>query len=398
MKKNIWIINEYAGSPHHGMEFRHYHLGKQLINWDYSINIISSHYSHLFKKLPEAPSENINGINYTWLKTLNYGASRNKMRVLKWLIFSFKIFTLPFKLKKPDVIIVSPMAPFPILPSWILAKFFKCKLIFEVKDIWPASLIELGGVSPRHPLILLMSWFERFAIKKSDIIVSNLPDYALHIKENLQLNKAVEWISNGVDLIEIEENDPLDEKFSSLIPTDKFLVGYTGSVGIANALEFFCQSAELLSSQKNIFFVIVGDGQEKNTLIKSFGHLDNLLFIDGIPKRQVQGMLKLFNICFIGLKKEKLFRYGVSPNKLFDYMFSAKPIIYAIDSGNINLVDLSNCGLSIRAECAESISSACLKLFGMSESERSKLGGNGKRYVLDNFTYEKLSQSYAKFL
>jgi glycosyltransferase involved in cell wall biosynthesis len=398
MKKNIWIINDYAGSPHHGMEFRHYYLGKQLIKLDYSINIISSNYSHLFKKLPEFSSENIDGINYFWLKTLNYGSSQNKMRVLKWFIFSLKLFFLPFKLKKPDVIIVSPMAPFLIVPSWILAKFYSSKLIYEVKDIWPDSLIEHGGISPRHPLILVMYWFEKFALNRSDIIVSNLPNYGQYVTKRLKFNKPFEWISNGIDLDELSNNEPLEKSFCSRIPKDKFVIGYTGSVGLANSLEYFCKSAEILRNNKNICFVIVGDGGQKNNLIYSFGHLDNLIFIEGIPKRQVPNMLDLFDACYAGLSKKQIYKYGVSLNKIFDYMFSAKPIIYAIDSGNINLVDLSNCGLSIRAECAESISSACLKLFGMSESERSKLGGNGKRYVLDNFTYEKLSQSYAKFL
>ena len=96
MGKNIWIINEYAGSPYHGMEFRHYYLGKELVKLGHSVNVVSSSYSHLFKKLPEKSQENIDGINYVWLKTLNYGDSHNKKRVLKWFIFSYEIFFLPF--------------------------------------------------------------------------------------------------------------------------------------------------------------------------------------------------------------------------------------------------------------------------------------------------------------
>jgi glycosyltransferase involved in cell wall biosynthesis len=398
MNKNIWIINDYAGSPYHGMEFRHYYLGKELIKLGCSVHIISSNYSHLFNKLPEESKENIDGIDYLWLKTLNYGNSHNKKRALKWFIFAFRLFSLPFKLKKPDVIIVSPMAPFPIAPSWVLTKIFKCKLIYEVKDIWPLSLVELGGISSSHPFIVLMGWFEKFAVKNSDVVVSNLPNYGEHVKKNLKLSKTVEWISNGVDLGELEKNDPLEERFSSRIPKDKFVVGYTGSIGVANALDFFCQSAELLRNHKNIVFVIVGEGQEKNTLINSYKHLDNLLFIDGIPKRQVQGMLNLFNSCFLGLKRESLFRYGVSPNKLFEYMFSSKPVIYAIDSGNINLVEIAKCGLSVEAGNVEAIVSGILKLYRMSASEQIQLGKNGRRYVLENFTYDKLAQSYKQLL
>ena len=396
MSKNIWIINDYAGSPYHGMEYRHYYLGKQLIKLGYSVNVISSNYSHLFNKLPEESKENIDGIDYLWLKTLNYGESHNKKRVLKWLIFSFKIFLLPFKLKKPDVIIVSPVAPFAIVPSWVLAKIFKCKLVFEVKDIWPLSLVELGGINPSHPFIVLMGWFEKFAVKNSDIVVSNLPNYGDHVRNNLQLSKTVEWISNGVDLDELERNDSLEERFRSRIPKDKFVVGYTGTIGLVNDLKFFCESAELLRNHKNIVFVIVGEGQEKNTLVSSYKHLDNLIFIDAIPKRQVPAILGLFDCCFLALPAKNLYKYGVSLNKMFEYMFSGKPLLYAIDSGKINLVDIAKCGVCVEPENVGAIVSGILKLYGMSAGEQFRLGENGKRYVLANFTYDKLAQRYKK--
>ena len=396
--KNIWIINEYAGTPYHGMEFRHYYLGKEFVKLGYKVTVVSSSYSHLFKSLPKKRKENIDGVDYFWLKTFNYGNSHNKKRVLKWFIFMFKCFFLPFKLKNPDVIIVSPMAPFPIFPAWFLAKIYHCKLIYEVKDIWPLSLVELGGFSSKHPLIQLMSWAEKFAIKKSDAIVSNLPNYGEHIKEDLQLSKRFEWISNGVDLDELKNNEPLEEEFQLKIPKDKFIVGYTGTIGVANAIEFLCKSAEFLKNNSDIAFVIVGEGQEKYSLMKSFKSLDNLIFIDAIPKKQVQGMLSLFDICFIGLKKENLFKYGVSPNKLFDYMYSGKPVIYAIDSGDINVVDIANCGVSVEAENVESITSGILKIHTMSVINQLQLGENGKNYVLKNFTYDKLAQFYKKLL
>ena len=109
------------------------------------------------------------------------------------------------------------MAPFSIFPSWILSKIFKSKLIYEVKDIWPLTLIEVGGISSNHPFIVLMRWFEKFAVKNSDTVVSNLPNYNAHVKDNLKVHRAVEWISNGVDLAELKQNEPLDKEFGSRI-------------------------------------------------------------------------------------------------------------------------------------------------------------------------------------
>lgn len=390
MSKNILIINEYAGSPYHGMEFRHYYLGKELTKLGHHVTIISSAYSHLFKNLPKEKNETIDGVEYLWLKTLNYGNSHNKKRVIKWFIFMTKIFFLPFVLKKPDVIVVSPMAPFPILPAWVLSKLYGAKLIYEVKDIWPLSLVELGGFSLNHPFIRVMSWFEKFALNKSDIIVSNLQNYGEHIKE-LGIQRDFSWISNGVDLDEFQQIEPLAQEILRQIPKDKFIVGYTGTVGVANALDSFLDSMQYFSDE-NIVFVLIGDGQEKENLVQKYIH-PNIIFINSISKKQVQSALDLFNVCYIGLKKEALFKFGVSPNKLYDYMFSGKPILYAIESSK-NIVDVSNCGLSVEAENPKSIADGIIRLYEMNKEERAKMGQNGKEYVLEYFTYAKLAKKF----
>ena len=204
MSKNIWIINEYAGSPHHGMEYRHYYMGRKLKEFGYEVTIISSTYSHLFKKCPEPSLENVGGVNYLWLRTFNYGKAHNKKRVLKWFVFSFKLFFLRLSLERPSVIIVSSMAPFPIIPAYLISKMSKAKLIFEVKDIWPLSLVEIGGFELTNPLIKFMSLIEKFALVKSNVIVSNLQNYGKHIKEVLGKNKEFTWISNGVDENELK--------------------------------------------------------------------------------------------------------------------------------------------------------------------------------------------------
>ncbi len=392
--KNIWIINEYAGTPYHGMEFRHYYLAKALVKLGNRVSVVSSSYSHLFKNLPKAKREQIDGVDYLWLRTFDYGDSHDKRRVLKWFLFMLKTAFLPFYLKKPDVIIVSPMAPFPILPAWILAKIYSAKLVYEVKDIWPLSLIELGGFAPSHPFIKFMAWFEKFALTKSDAIVSNLQNYGEHMRKDVGVNRDFTWISNGVDLEELEELEPLAIDVQKQIPKDKFVVGYTGTVGVANALESFCEAAKLLEANENILFVIVGNGQEKERLQQRYGEQRNILFVDAIAKKEVQSMLALFDVCYIGLKREKLFAYGVSPNKLYDYMYSAKPVVYAIDSGKNNIVKTAKCGVSVEAENADAITEGVQKLFAMTEQERKELGKNGHSYILEHFTYDKLAQKY----
>jgi len=402
VKKTIWIINDYAGSPYHGMVFRHYYLSKQWVKKGYEVYIISATYSHYFKNLPPSNHmynfEKIDGINYIWIKVPKYENSTDKKRVLKWFVFSTKLLGLLFKknIIHPDIIIASPTAPFFILSAYLLAKKFNSKLIFEVRDIWPLSIIELGNINPNNPLIKMMSWCEKFAVKKADYIVSSLQNYGEHLKNDLNIDREFIWINNGIDIEEMKKIEPLPEEIKNKIPNDKFIVGYTGTIGIANALDSFLESAKLLESYRDILFVIVGEGKEKKNLTKKYGNLKNVLFLNSIPKKQVQSMLSLFDVCYIGLKKENLFKYGVSPNKLFDYMYSGKPIVYAINSGKNNIVDLAECGISVEAENPKSIADGILKLYKMPVEKRVKLGRNGKFFVIENFTYEKLAKKYIR--
>ena len=399
MGRVIWIINDYAGSPYHGMEFRNYYFAKEWIKMRYRVYIVTASYMHLFKKLPNIKGnftfETIDNINYIWVKVPKYGESTDRRRVLKWFIFTLKIFSLPIeRMERPDIIIASPMAPFLALPTYRLAKKYRAKFIYEVKDIWPLSIIELGDISPLHPLIQLMSWCERFAIVNADYIISSLQNYGEHLRENLNIDRDFIWINNGVSLDEMEKGEPLLEEIREKIPTDKFIIGYTGTVGLANAIESLLESAKILKDYRDILFIVVGDGKEKKSLIEKYGYLENILFIDTVKKSQVQSLLKLFDVCYIGLKRENLFRYGVSPNKLFDYMYSAKPIIYAIDSGKNNIVKVAGCGITVRAENPNSIAKAIRLLYNTPKWKLNIVGENGRRYVMEHFTYKKLAKKF----
>ena len=400
MPKTIWFINDYAGSRYHGMEFRNYYFAKEFVKLGYKVYIITASYMHLFKKLPNTYGnytfEEIDGINYVWVKVPKYGKSTDKKRVLKWFVFTAKLFFLPLsKMKKPDVVIASPMAPFLVLPAYKIAKKYNAKFIYEVKDIWPLSIIELGNISPLNPLIKAMSWCERFAIKKADEVVSSLQNYGEHIKNDLYIDKDFTWVCNGIDLEEMKNIEPLDKEIEKKIPKDKFIVGYTGTIGIANSLDTLCQAAKLLQENKDILFVIVGDGKEKKYLVKTYGKLDNIMFLKSIPKKQVQNILSFFDICYIGWKKRKIYNYGISANKIFDYMYSKKPILHSF-CGKGDIIDFAKCGLSVEAENPLSIKKGILKFYEMDKKSRELLGQNANKIVINYFSYKVLSKKYEK--
>lgn len=395
----VWIIDEYAGSRYHGMTYRCYYMAKEFVKMGIDTTIIAGAYSHVRSKNPQINKEKytiefIDKIKYCWVKTLKYKNSFDKKRVFKWFLFIYRLFGIKAFLKdKPDVIIcTTPGISF--LGAYYLSKKLKCKLVFEVKDIWPLTLIEIGNISKNHPFIIFMSIVEKFAIKKCDYLVSNLPNYDLYLKDN-NIKKSSHWISNGIDLDEMKKIEPLDDSIIQKIPQDKFIIGYTGTIGEANAIEDFLESMKFLDDR--FVFILVGNGKNKEKLQLKYQEYKNIIFLDYIKKTQIQSMLSLFDVCYIGWKKVNLYKYGISATKLYDYMYSQKPIIHSFD-GNYDIVKLANCGISTNSQDSKYISKCIKKLFDMDIKQREKLGQNGKQHVLENFSYDFLAKKYIKVL
>lgn len=400
--QTIWIIDEYAGSPYHGMEFRHYYLAKQLIKLGYSVTIISASYSHLYYSLPKTRKtieyQNIDGISYCWIKVINYGSSISKKRAIKWIQFSAKLLLLLIrKTKKPDFIILSPMATFVVLPSYFLARHKKAKFIFEVKDIWPLSIIELGGYSRHNPFILLMRMLEIFALRHADAIISNLPNYQQYLDDN-GIQKKNHYIPNGIEIDEKQSRAQLPPEIKAKIPQDKFVVGYAGTIGLANGIQYLVDAARLLEKHKDIEFIIIGDGKDKEKVKQKSMGLMNLNFLPAMKKTYILPLLSCFSVCYIGLiGGDGLFKYGISPNKLFDYMLAGKPIIQNVRTQN-SIVERSQCGICVATHDPQKIADAILELYHMSATQREKMGENGKNYVLKYHTYNALAHQLKEVL
>lgn len=395
-KNHIWIINQYAGSVEHGMEYRHYYLAKEFIKKGFGVSIISGSYSHLYSKKPEIKSQftfqDIEGIKYCWVKLPRYSKTTGLGRIFNMFVFMLKLFFLPASgLNKPSAIIVSSPSLFPVINGKIFSRKYKAKLVFEVRDIWPLTIQELGNISAWHPVMLILKAFERYAYKKADFVCSVLPGAKQHMVDN-GLNEAKFFcIPNGIDVDEVSNPEALKEDIIKLIPDNKFIVGYIGTIGISNALDYLIDAAKLGSANESIHIIIVGEGGEKERLMKKAGNLKNITFIPSINKKQVQSMLACFDVCYIGWKKENLYRFGISANKIFDYLFSAKPIIHSVEAFN-DPVKESGSGISVRPESSEEIHRAILDLFNKTGEEKKEMGLKGRSFVIKNHAYSNICQ------
>jgi glycosyltransferase involved in cell wall biosynthesis len=401
MSKVIWILNQTAGKPDSGWGERHYYFSRYWVKKGYKVTIISGSYNHLFKNQPITENkiftleEVEDGISFCWVKTPKY---RDSGFAKFWsnFVFTFKILFLPSnKLGKPDIIIMSSMPIFPIVSAVRLKNKFKAtKLITEIRDLWPLTPMYLKGYSKYHPLVKIVGWFECFAYQKSDKIVSLLPNASEYIASLSKDVSKFEYIPNGIDEA-LLVNEPLSKEIIDKMPKDKFIIGYTGTMGKANALEYFVEASILLKNNPKIHFVLVGDGYLKKELVeKTFGQ-NNITFIPKINKNQVQQILSYFDVCFIGRNDIPLFDYGVSSNKYFDYMLAKKPVL--VSSNRIkDPVELSNCGITVKPESAETIKDGILQLFQLSKEEMDKFSENGYNYVKKYHNFNFLSEAYLK--
>ena len=402
MSKNIWIICEYSGSPFHGMMMRQYYLAKELEKKGYNATIISATYSHNYKNNPDSKkwfnTELIDGIQYVWIKVPKYKDAHSKIRILKWFVFAFSLLFLPKSLNRPDIIIVSSIGIIPIIPAKRLAKIHDSKLIFEVRDIWTLSILELGNYTSRNPFVKFLQWCEDYAYKYSDVVVSVLPNAFNHMRKRGLLKSKYSYIPNGVFIDELKSTNYISDNIFIKLPVNKFIVGYAGTIGHTNALEHLVEAAKYLDN-KEIAIVIVGQGKNKEKLKEQVlrENLKNVLIFDPVDKSQIQSLLSFFDICYIGLPNKKIFQYGVSPNKLFDYMYAKKPILYAINDDN-NVVLSANCGITVEPENTKAIADGILKFYRMTKIKRNELGNNGKNFVLENHTYDIIGNEYANLI
>ena len=398
-KKTFWLINQYSSTPETAMGGRHFYIAQELAKKGHQVYVIAGRYSHLLRN-PKQFSEKYlieeitPNFSFVWINLPEYAEAHSKQRVLNWFKFAWTLKDLKnSSLQKPDVILYSSPSPIGSLAAQYLAKSFQVPFIFEVRDIWPLTLIELGGHSANHPFIRLMQWIEDRSYQKAKFVFSNLFNAIEHM-QNRGLDKAkFHWIPNGVSLAEVSAKEPLSVDIFKQLPQDKFIVGYTGTIGVANAINDLIEVAQLVSHHPDIHFVLVGSGKEKQEMQSRVQDLKltNISFIDPIPKKQIQSMLEHFDVCYIGWQKNPLYRFGIAPNKLPEYLYAGKPIIHAF-SGKGDVVQQANAGITIEAEDPEAIADAVIRLYGLSDSERSVLGNNGYQYVLQHLEYNMIAE------
>ncbi|HGS4986568.1 TPA: glycosyltransferase family 4 protein [Vibrio cholerae] len=403
MSKTVWYISKYfAPKTQSAPGGRGWFLLKGLADLGFQSVAICSDSNVLIEPISihgSSKIEELEGVKICWLKTSKYKVAKSIKRIISWFHFEYKLFLFDnSKLPNPDVIVVSSLSILTVLNGLRLKRKYKCRLIFEVRDIWPLTIVEEGGFSQYNPFVLFLSLIEKIGYKYSDAIIGTMPNLAEHVANVCKTSKPVYCIPMGFSEEQLYNQRNIDEDYYlKYLSSDKFKIVHAGTIGITNALDVYFKTAEKLVSNDEIEFIIVGDGPLKNFYASKYGHLSNVVFAPKVNKDQVQAVLSHCDLVYFSVFPSKVWEYGQSLNKVIDYMLSAKPIV-ASYSGYPSMINEAECGFFLQSSNITALEQKILEFKDTPIFYREKIGLRGRTWLIENRSYEKLSIEFAKVL
>jgi glycosyltransferase involved in cell wall biosynthesis len=398
---NIWILNHYALPPDLPGGTRHFDLASELTRrWGHKLTILASAFSHKLHREVRLDCgrtwniESTDGVSFVWIRTFAY-QDNDWRRVLNMVSFMARTYLvgriLPEEgeITRPDVIIGSSVHLLAVVAAYLLSLHFKAHFVMEVRDLWPETLVDMGALSERSLLTKCMRRLERFLYEHAERIIVLLPKAGKYMTDlGIQADK-IHWIPNGVRL----DRDP---KHSSQELSDRpFTVMYVGAHGHANALKVLLEAAGVVAFRgySDIHFVFVGDGPVKPELVayKQARDLISAEFRDSVMKSEVPAVLQGADVLALVLRDLPVYRYGISLNKLFDYLAAGRPIVLAGNPIN-NVVREAQCGLTVPPDDPGALADAIIQLRNMSSKERQAMGARGRAHVEQHYDIRVLAE------
>lgn len=400
--KQVWILNHYAQEPGGAGGTRHFHLSKYLKEHGWEATLIASSVDHGVgnQRLIDGESHAqkiFSNVRFLWIRTSVY-VGNGSGRIRNMLEYSWRVLIKKntAELPRPDAVIGSSVHPFAAVAGYLLARRYKVPFVFEVRDLWPQTLIDMGILKSTSLMAWLLRKLELWIYKRAARIVVLLPKAWEYIVPLGITKDKVIWIPNGVDL----------ELFPRLVPavaSIKFSLMYFGSHGQANGLANLLAAMKIVQDSagaSHINLRLIGQGplKKKLQLEAQALNLGNVTFEDAVPKNKIAALAAQADAFVISvLDLPGLYRYGISMNKLFDYLASERPIIIASAAAN-NPVKESGAGLTVPPNNPIALAAAILKLADTPLSVRQEMGSKGRIHVENNYSYDLLASKLAQTL
>lgn len=399
--KHVWILNHYAQEPGGAGGTRHFSLARHLPShgWEATIIAAGTDHSTGLQRLSEGEAkrqQNYDNVPFLWLKTRGYSGNGTD-RVGNMFDYTRAVLKQGnlAALDAPDVIIGSSVHPFAAWAGRRLAKRFGVPFVFEVRDLWPQTLIDMGRLSDRHPAAIGLRWLEKSLYRDASRIVVLLPKAHEYIEPLGISREKIIWIPNGTDT----ESFPVEP---SATDSDTFTLMYFGAHGAANGLDNILAAMQLVERAPAggpILLRLIGDGPLKPSLMASAREkgLANVRFEDPVPKKSIPALAAQADAFVFNLIDAPVFRYGISSNKLFDFLAAGRPVLFCCASSN-NPVAEAGAGTTVPPENPQALAEAILNLASLPAAQRAEMGAAGRRHLEQNYDMKRLAGRLASSL
>ena len=397
----LWIINQYASKPDVAGLTRHYELARRLtvggietlvVHGSFDLYLKNRHWSDHMSTEKKAVMSQFDGVYFLTIPTPPYRNNRSIGRIHNMFAFRGRAYKemMSGRHGKPDVVMGSTMTLFGADAARRLAARFSVPFIYEVRDLWPLTPIEIGGHSKWHPFLLYLDHLDGKMAKAADLVITTAPLMKEYYKERFGLpDEKFLWITNGTDLELFKSSDYALESEKTT-----FDLYYTGSLGLANGLDkIFDQLLPVQKKFPQFRLVLVGDGPLRQHLQRR-AVKENLpvIFKNPVPRSELPGILKQADACLFNLLPSKIFRFGVSPNKLADYHAAEKPILFICDCA---MNPVTQAGSGIVVEDVDHFPDALEEMIACGPEKRKEMGAKARAFAEEHYDWEKLADGLA---
>lgn len=308
--------------------------------------------------------EKIEAINVWRVKTYITANEGFLKRTIDFVSFMVSSFFFGLFARKVDVVVGTSPQFFTAVSAWFLALVKRVPFVFELRDVWPASITAVGAMRGSW-IINILEKLELFLYRQADLIISVTHSFKSELQNRGVSPDKIKVVLNGVDLEKYCPVHEKDETFADKYELkNKFVIGYIGTHGLAHALENVIEAAELITQQDYIRIVFAGGGADRSRLEKIVSErgLKNIVMIPRQPKELMPQVWSLCNVSLVHLRDSPLFK-TVIPSKIFESMAMGLPILMAVPTGEAtDIIDKYKAGIYISPGCPKELSEKILAL------------------------------------
>lgn len=299
---------------------------------------------------------------------------------------------------RPDVLVATSPQFLCAVAGHAIARMRSLPFVFEVRDLWPESIVAVGALPEGHPVVRGLALVERYLYRQADRIVVVTDSFASRLRERGVATNKIHVVKNGVDLerfVPGSRDTPLRARLGY---ADKFVISYVGTHGMAHGLDRVLDVAAELRPHRQIRFLFVGEGAERPRLEAraKAEALDNVLFLGSLPRDAMSEVYATSDLCLVPLRRTELFQ-SVLPSKIFEILAMARPLLLSVDGEARALVEASGGGVYVPPEDAPAMAEAILRLAQDPAACRA-MGESGRAYVTEHFDRKRLAARYLGIL